>query len=303
MSLRHLARSVSLTALLVVGALTPHAHAGDGAALVPLLPPTADAVIAINVDQLRSSSLFERATAMARSQEEVNAALSELSAEGFDPLTAAQTVVIASEEVSDDATDRMIVLVEAAYPGEALTQQLVSEGFEASELHGVTVYRKSQSTVAMLSGALLAVGHYDLVSGAIAAHTNNGANALPAALASQVTAVEKTGAMWFAAVLPSNPQGAQALRASISFASGFGFAAVVGMDTAERAASTVTEFTTQRDAIAQQPEVAGLGLLPVVNGTTVTASGSDLQIGLTLDDATWTALLNTVGALVEEELR
>lgn len=303
MTIRRLARFVSLTTFLLVGALTSTAHAGDGASLVPLLPPTADAVVGVNLEQLRGTSLFERATAMARSQDDVTEALEGISADGFDPITAAQTVVMASEEVSDNATDRMIVLVEVAYPGEALTQRLTSEGFELSEVHGVSVYRKSQSTVALLSPSLLAVGHFDLVSGAVAAHTNNGTNTLPAALSTQVSSVDKSGAVWFAATLPSNPQGAQALRASFNLSSGLAFAAVVVMDSAERAATTATEFTTQRDALAQAPEVAGLGLAPVLAGTTISANGADLAVALTLDAATWGTVVTTLSALVEEELR
>lgn len=298
-----LLRSLSTAALSLLLLAAP-AWAGDGAALLPLLPSSADAVVGVNVQQLRSAALYDQVVSMARANDDASGALSEISVDGFDPIASAQTVVIASDEVSDDAAERMLVLVETTYPREALSVKLVSEGFTSSVEHGLTVFRKSQSTVAMLSDSLLAVGHYDLVAGAVAAQAGASTAGLGSALAAQAAAVDKSGSIWFAsASLPSNPQGAQRVRASISFASGFALQAVVGLDSEERATTAASDFESQRTAMASSPEIAAFGLTPVLAATTLTASGSDLQLGLTLDAATWSSLFATLTAIVEEQLR
>lgn len=298
-----LLRTLSTAALTLMLLASP-AWAGDGASLLPLLPSSADAVVGVNVQQLRSAALYEQVVSMARSNDDASSALNEISVDGFDPIASAQTVVIASDEVSDDAAERMLVLVETAYPREGLSAKLLAEGFEASELHGLAVFRKSQSTVAFLGDSLLAIGHFDLVSGAATAHAGQGTAGLGSALAAQATAVDKSGAIWFAtAALPSNPQGAQRARLSISFASGFALQAVIGLDTAVRAESAVADFESQRTTLMGSPEVAAFGLAPVLSGTTLAADGSDLQLGLTLDAATWNGLVATLTSIVEEQLR
>ena len=300
--MRSLRFSASLIAAAVLTLTASSAFAGDGASLLRLLPDSANAVVTVNVERLRGTPVFERGMALVNSSEDAQSQLATIRAEGFDPFQAANTIVVAATEVSDDAADRMLVLVEATYPREALAARLTNESYEQSEIGGAAVYRKSQSTVAMLSDSLLAIGHFDLVSAAANAHAGQGGG-LSAALAAQASSVDKTKTIWFVANLPEGSNGAEVARASIDLASGFALAASVTMDTAENASSNATEMTTQVAAVAGSPEVAALGLAPLLQGLTATANGSELQVAVSVDANAWAGIVAAIGELVEEELR
>lgn len=300
--MRCLKKTLSLALFAALTIVGSSAFAGDGSALLRLLPDSASAVVGINVEQLRGTSLFEQATAIARASDDAQEQLNAISADGFDPFQAANTVVVASTEVSDDAADRMLVLVEATFPREAIVSQLTTAGFEHSEIGGAAVYRKSQSTVAMLSDSLLAIGHFDLVS--IAANANAGqGGGLGSTLAAQVSSVDKSKAIWIAANLPADANGAQHARASIDLANGFALAANIVMDTAENATNSATQLTTQVGAIAGSPEVAALGFAPLLQSLSATANGSELQISMSVDATAWAAIIGAVGEMAAEELR
>lgn len=300
--MRSLRFSASLIAAAVLTLTASSAFAGDGASLLRLLPDSANAVITVNVERLRGTPVFERGMALVNSSEDAQSQLATIRAEGFDPFQAANTIVVAATEVSDDAADRMLVLVEATYPREALAARLTNESYEQSEIGGAAVYRKSQSTVAMLSDSLLAIGHFDLVSAAANAYAGQGGG-LSAALAAQASSVDKTKTIWLVANLPEGSNGAEVARASIDLASGFVLAASVTMDTAENASSNATEMTTQVAAVAGSPEVAALGLAPLLQGLTATANGSELQVAVSVDANAWAGIVAAIGELVEEELR
>lgn len=300
--MRSLRFSASLIAAAVLTLTASSAFAGDGASLLRLLPDSANAVVTVNVERLRGTPVFERGMALVNSSEDAQSQLATIRAEGFDPFQAANTIVVAATEVSDDAADRMLVLVEATYPREALAARLTNESYEQSEIGGAAVYRKSQSTVAMLSDSLLAIGHFDLVSAAANAYAGQGGG-LSAALAAQASSVDKTKTIWLVANLPEGSNGAEVARASIDLASGFALAASVTMDTAENASSNATEMTTQVAAVAGSPEVAALGLAPLLQGLTATANGSELQVAVSVDANAWAGIVAAIGELVEEELR
>ncbi|MFT4702413.1 MAG: hypothetical protein ACI81R_000097 [Bradymonadia bacterium] len=298
---RCLSRAASFVLSAVVVFVALPAWAGNGASLVSLVPDSAQAVVGVNVEQLRSTSLFQQALTIARANSDSNEAMSSVTFEGFDPVSTASTIVLASTDVSDDAGDRMLVLVETTYPSAGLVAHLTTESYALVE-GSTNLYRKGQSAVALLTDGLLALGHYDLVSVAVANHAS-GSGGPGSSLLNQIGSVDQGGSVWIAGSAPSEVRAGSMIRGSINLSSGIAAAAVLTMDNEEAAGSLATDITAQVAQLAGMPEVAGLGLASLLNGVSASASGIEVSLNLALDQAAWDLAVNTIGALIEEELR
>ncbi len=290
--------SLLLAAAVVLVALP--AFAGNGSDLLQFVPSSARVVVGVDVDKLRGTPLWDRGMSLANDNGDLESALSTI---GFDPRQTASTIVFASTEVDGDIADHAVVLVETAYPAEELAAALIGEGYEAGTVGEIAYYRKSESTVAFIGGNIIGVGDFSLVESAVNAAAGQGEAGASGAVASQISSVDKSGAIWAAVRLPSGSQGAEAARLSVDLSSGFSASATITMESEELATNAATQLGTQVTALSGQPEVQGLGLGAVLAAVQATSSGPDLTVAVSVDASTWGTLVETLGALAEEELR
>ena len=287
-----------LVALAMILVALP-AFAGNGSSLLQYVPGNARIVVGVDVDKVRGTPLWERALALSNDNGDMLSALPFL---GFDPRTTVSSAVFASTEVGNN-WDHVVILLETSYPAEELGAALVAEGYEAGTVGTIIYYRKSESTIAFLAPNALAVGAFSLVEPALGVAAGTGSAGASGTVGSQLSAVDTSGAVWAAAQLPSGSQGAEAARLSIDLSAGFAASLTVRMESAERATSTATELTTQLAAISGTPEVQGLGLAALVSSIQATAADADLTLTLGVDAPAWATLVQTLGALAEEEMR
>lgn len=287
---------VALTMILVA---LP-AFAGNGSSLLQYVPENARVVVGVDVEQMRGTPLWDRALSLSNENGDVQNALTSI---GFDPRTTVSSIVFASTEADDDIADHAVVLLETSYPPEELAAALVTEGYAAGTVGEIAYYRKGESTIAFLSANTLAVGEFSLVEPALGVAAGQGSAGASGTVGSQVSAVDKSGAIWAAAQLPPGSQGAEAARLSIDLSAGFAASITVRMESAETASTTATQMTTQLSSLSGTPEVQGLGLASLVSSIQATAADQDIMVTLGVDASAWASLVETLGALAEEEMR
>lgn len=276
------------------------AFAGNPAGLLQYVPSSAEVVVGVDVDKVRGNPLWDRALSLSNDNGDVQNTLNEI---GFDPRTTVSAIVFASSEAGDGAAEHAVVLLETSYPAEQLATALTGDGYEAGTVGAIAYYRKSESTVAFLGEGTLAIGEFALVEPALGVAAGQGSAGASGAVASQVSAVDTSSAIWAAVDLPSGSQGAESARMSIDLTGGFSARVTARMESAELASTTATQLTAQLGTLSSQPEVQGLGLGAVLGSVEASASGADLSLAVSVDSSTWGTLIQTLGALAEEEMR
>ncbi|MCB9507326.1 MAG: hypothetical protein H6698_09260 [Myxococcales bacterium] len=295
MRLRSMLRAtLALTALL----LAAPALAGNGSALLGHVPGTAQVVVGVNVEALRSTSLWSTALDLADDDTGVNNTLNTLTTAGFDPRTQVRSLVIASSSVGPTSGDHAVILIEASYPRDAVAQVLIDDGYTAGTEGEIAFYQKGQSTVAFLSDTVVAVGEHALVAPAM-----SGSAGASGRVASQLRAVDKSGTIWIATTIPESPQGAQAARASIDLSSGLRVNLTLAMESADAATTAASDFNTQIAGVAAAPEVQALGVGPLVSGLQAAASGTDVTLSTSVAAGDLDNLVTRLVAIAREEMR
>ena len=289
---------VRLLAALVALCVAAPAFAGNGASLLQYLPSSSQVVVGVNVERLRGSALWTQALDVAGSEPGLRGSLQTLTDAGFDPRATAQTVVVASNRNSGDLGESAIAIVEVAYPREALVNVLVQDGYTLGTDAGATHYRKGNSTVAFLSDTVLAVGEHSLVAPSL-----SGPAGAAGRVRTQLSAVDKSGAIWAVGIVPAGNQGAQAARVAIDLSAGLRVGATLLMESEEAANAAATSFNTQIAAVAASPEVAAFGVAPLLAGVQAQVSGAELSVAASMAAAEFNALVTRLAGLAREELR
>lgn len=280
------------------------AFAGNPSGMLQYVPGSAQFVVGIDVDKVRGTPLWSQLTSLAESDADLQRSLGVLQTDaGFNPLETVTGLVLVSNVVSDAAADHALVLIETEYPAEQLAGVLTQDEYVAGAVGDIAYYRKGESAVAFLSSNIVAVGEFALIEPGLNAAAGQGATSASGAVASQLGAVDQSGAIFVAVDLPAGSQGAQAARLSIDLSSGFAVNLNVAMESDEVATETVTQLNAQLAGIAGAPEVAAFGLAEVVSGLQATANGSDIGLSVSIDAATFGQLTGTLGEMAQEELR
>ncbi len=299
--MRRLLRTVLAAALLLVAL---PAFAGNGSNLLPFVPGSAQVVVGIDVDKVRGTPVWTQLMEIANSNSDLQSTLTTLRTDaGFDPIESVHSIVFASNVVSDSAGDHAVVLLEVDYPAEQFATVLIEDQYVASTVGEITYYRKSESTVAFLGNNIVAVGEFALVEPGLNAAAGQGDAGASGTVATQLGAVDRSGAIWIAVDLPSGSQGAQAARLSLDLSSGLSANVNVTMDSETLATESVAALNAQLSGLAGTPEVAAFGLTSVLTGLQATANGSDIALAVSIDAETFGTLTGTLGEMAQEELR
>jgi hypothetical protein len=298
MRLPVLRTAVSAAALFTAIAIAPAAMAGNGENLVQYVPQGTDAVVAVNVERLRSVSVFSDVTGLITGMSEYRETIGTLTSNGvtFDPMTDVNTVLVAIPNLnaSPDSRDG-VMIVEADFDTAQVIAAAQANSYTVQTAGSVQYFVARENTVAILAPGIAAVGDNDSVQSII-----NGSAGAGSGLRAQVRAADKGDTIWFAAT--GSVEGFSAAHGSINMASGFEASLTGTMASAEAASAMVTDLTAQRATLAADATVSALGLTGVVNGLTATSNDANVTFGLTLDSGTWSSLATRLLAVVESEL-
>jgi hypothetical protein len=288
---------VSAATLLTTIALAPAAMAGNGENLVQYVPQNTDAVLSVDAERLRSTSIYADVTGLITGRPEYSETIGLLTSNGvaFNPMTDVNTMLLAIPNLSDTASSEGLMIVEAQFDTAQVLAAARANSYAIETVGSVQYFVARNNTIAILAPGIVAVGDNASVQAVI-----NGSAGAGTVLRTQVRAADKSDTIWFAAT--GAVEGFGAAHGSINMASGFEASLTGTMASAEAAAAMVTELTAQRATLATDATVSALGLTGVVNGLTVTSNNANVTFGLTLDAATWSSLSTRLLAIVESEL-
>lgn len=291
------------TAALAASVAVP-AFAGNGANLVQYVPSGTQMVVGFNVDSFRGSSVYTQALGIIEATPDFQEAMSDLGEHTtFDPRTDVHSIVLASNVVSENSGDQMILLIEATVNEQEIMAALAAEGEVQPQTMGtVTYYTDGEFTLAILADDVIALGTPNEVMPAISAAAGTGTTGPGATIASQVQATGHTGDLWFAAMAPADVPELTAMRGSVSLASGVSATLTAATSSSENAATLLTELNTQIASLQGDATVAQFGLASAVQSINATQSGNDVTITAAIDAGTWNTLLQTFGAILASEL-
>lgn len=301
--LHHL-RFASLARAAVVSAttllLSATAWAGDGAALFSLLPSDTRAIVGVNVETLRQAPIFQQMVGVVGATPQFSAIQTQM---GLNPATDVQTVVIATDRVTQNNSDRALVLVEATFQASAMTTSLASQAgvTREADVGTVAVFTRGNSRIAVLRDGVAVLGTPALVDQVVA--VAGGADALSGSLSRRITGTNRRHAVWFATQAP--PDQASDMRyisGSLNISDTVAATVVVNAVSDEKATELSTDFNTTQTRLAAEPTVQQFGLASVINSLQGSVSGSDFTITGTIDAGTWAMLSATIVALAASEL-
>ncbi len=291
------------TAALAATVAVP-AFAGSGANLVQYVPSGTQMVVGVNVDSFRGSSVYTQALGILEATPDFQSAMSDLGEHTtFDPRTDIHSIVLASNVVSENSGDQMILLVEATLNEQEIMAALAAEGEMQPQTVGtVTYYTDGEYTLALLADDVIALGTPNEVMPAISAAAGTGTTGPGAAIASQVQATGHSGDLWFATMAPADVPELTAMRGSVSLASGVSASLTAVTSSQENAAALLTALNTQIAALQGDATVAQFGLGSAVQSISAAQNGNDVTITAAIDAGTWNTLLQTFGAILASEL-
>lgn len=288
---------VSAATLVTTIALAPAAMAGNGANLVQYVPQNTDAVVSVDAERLRSTSIYADVTGLITARPEYSETIGMLTSHGvtFNPMTDVNTLLIAIPNLSETASSEGLMIVEAQFDTAQVLAAARANNYVVETVGSVQYFVARNNTLAILAPGIAAIGDNDTVQAII-----NGSAGAGTVLRTQVRAADKSDTLWFAAT--GAVEGFGAAYGSIDMASGFEASLTGTMASAEAASAMVTDLTAQRATLAGDATVSALGLAGVVNGLTVSSNNANVTFGLTLDAATWSSLSTRLLAIVESEL-
>jgi hypothetical protein len=297
MRLSLLRTAVSASAVSFALAIAPTAMAGNGENLVQYVPEGTDAMLAVNVERLRSASIYSDATALITGMSEYRETIGTLTASGvtFDPMTDVNTMLLALPTLSDTESSAAVLIVEADFDTAQVIAAAQANNYAVQTVGTVQYFVARDNTVAILGPGIVALGDNANVQLII-----NGSAGAGSGLRATVRAADKSDAIWFAAT-GTGPD-FSAAHGSVDLSSGLVASATITVSSAELASGMVTELSSRRAALATDATVAAFGLASVVNGVTVTSNASNVIFGLSLDAASWSSLSTRLLAILESEL-
>lgn len=302
-------RIITILAVLFLSTTAASAFAGNGESLLKYLPDGSQVVFSMDVQSMRGSRVMTEIVNSLKSQSEFASIEAKLRESGFEPTEQIQTLVGAATSTS--ASARPLIIAEGPFPRAQLEQSLrAEEQATASEVSGHTIFEvPNRGATTFLSDTIIAVGPRALVEQAIA---NSGRSnpGFESSIASLVSSADHSRNIWLAAKSVENPRiagtslaQARGIAMAINLASDLNLTAHVATASAEAAQAISDDLTSQLTQLKSRDEVAALGLAGVIDAATVSTNGSSAVIQVTLEEARWNRLFNTLKSIVSEQLR
>lgn len=304
-----------LTAFLLT--LSGTAWAGNGQNLLQHVPSSSNIVVTVNLEALRASPIYQMLWGMVSGQPEVQEALTQMQTmAGFDPTTDLSTMLISLS--GDD--EKFAVLIEGNYNVEQITAALttLSEGQTASmEYQGYTVYHDPSETAAdkayfcFVNNGLLAIGTQDELGGVLDVIGGGAANVTTnASVSGLISQIDTSGVFWFAGALPAEMQaelvgspmaGMSTVRGGGNLTGGLNVNYVLGSTDEQQATAMAGFLQTGLAQARTQPEVAQMGLTGILDGVTISNSGTDVSIAVAVPEQTLNQIFGMLAAIMAAE--
>ena len=296
---------IAAALLLVSGTAT----AGNGDALMPHVPSSARMVAGIDVASLRGTAVLDQVLQAANAQQRIEQVTGRLDRVGFNPTQQLDSLVVVGITLSRD--ERPLLLLEGDLPRAAIEQALATEGQARSEsVGGFTIYTRSSSgSIVFLTDRVAAMGPPRVVQQVATQASSGEASRLSRGMRTLMGQANRSQSLWFiatptAAQLESTPfRGATGVRGHADLRSGLRLTTHAVMPSAAAASTTASSMQDQISTAASRDEVAALGLGPVIQSIQANARGEAVELTIQLDQARFRRTLNTVVAVIRDQLR
>jgi hypothetical protein len=294
--------------------------AGSGENLLQFIPSNKAIVVHVNLEQVRSTPMYDMIWGMIQTNADFQSVIGELETSvGFNPTTDLSSMMIA---VDVESEQDFLMLVEGNFDASRISTFLVGRTeVSAVDYQGQTMYYSVDGTIniqneqqvyfSFLNNHIIVAGTQTAVQGAIELHQGEGENITSLnALRRMIQGVDKTGAFWFAGVLPAAMQGDMATSpmAGMNSVNGFGdlnsglsVGYNIGTGTGEQATAIEAYLSDNLTQARVSPEVQQMGLSDVLNGITVTSSGNEVSVRVNVPEETFNNLLSMFAALISAE--
>lgn len=319
MKFRNLVTPAVMALLLSISGLS---WAGNGENLLQFVPDNNAIVVHVNLEQVRSTPMYEMIWGMAETRTDFQSVMGELETTvGFNPSTDLSSLLIA---VDGENEQDVIMLVEGNFEAARISTFLAGRAeVSAVDYQGQTMYYTEEGNInlntnttepayfSFLNNQIVAAGTQASVQRAINLHRGEGDSITSLnALRRMIQGVDKGGSFWFAGVLPAAMQGdiATSPMAGMNSVNGFGSLISglsvgynIGTGTAEQATAIEAYLSDNLTQARVAPEVQQMGLGDLLNGITVTSSGNEVSVRVNIPEETFNNLLSMFAALVSAE--
>jgi hypothetical protein len=296
--------AVRLSALVLAAApllVSAPAEAGDGTPFLSLIPSNAELVVGIDVDALRSTSVFTRVMSTMEASGDFQSVMTQLrSSSSFDPARDVHTVIITAPEVGEDSGDDPVIIIDATFDSGELAAALAGVAdMSATDLGMVQMWTRGSETLAAVGENTLVFGRTSSLQTLLAGGTPGPGSRLSA----QISDANRGQEVWFASLSPEGEEQILGMHGSIDLSLGVAASVTLSFESAERASAEATRLATARTELLADPALAMFGLTNVVNSITSVANGDKLDLSVSVDAGTWNTLLTTFLAIAESELQ
>lgn len=293
--------------MLAALAIASSAHAGDGAALDRYLPSSTQGVTTLNVEAMRSAGVLSTLLGAAQAQDSFTRVASGLERVSFNPETDLSTVMLVTTSMRRG--EKPLLLVEGTIPRAEIEAAITGEGQATTETVGTaTVHVTPRGTaICFLADNTVALGPADAVrqAAAIAGGTDDGG--VSSRIRRQLRNVDRSEDLWFVGI-PSASQtentpaaGMEAFRGAVDLSSGMGLSVHMRMPSSESAASAAEGLVGYVSDLANNDQIAVLGIGSVLSSVAFAAAGEDVHMQWTVSRSTFERLLATVQMVLESE--
>lgn len=297
---------VALAVFLVAG----FAHAGNGATLVPFIPNDAKAVISLDVAAVRTSDTLDQILRTSGAEAQLTRVTGRLDTVGFNPREQVDTALIVATSFEPSA--KPLVIVEgASIPRTRIEEALTREATATRTTVGqITVFtRQNRGSIAFLANDIAVIGPTTLVNAAARIAAGEARSTPSSALAREIGRADRGRNLWFAALPPAGMikgtplEGARAVRGSANVRTNLELTIDAVMASDAAAATSAENGRAQLTTIGARDEVAALGLAQVIQAVNISQRSDAVRLTLSLDQARFRRLLNTVLTVVRDQLQ
>lgn len=295
---------------LVLAAPAAVASASEGD-MTRFLPANAEVVGAMNIQAMRNSDTWRAFRPMLERSPQVRQAFAQV--DGVNPGTLLDQAERVSFAVlpSRGSEPNGVFVVEGQFDQAALRSAIESAGeAERADVDSIASYHADGFRIAFMNERTVVAGDDNAVAAFLRQAAAGNATTFQSGLRTQIAAADRQRMVWLAGIItPAMRAQSPALDASVrgvamSIDLSSGLRAALSIEAGEETINQMrSEFETARSQTANSPELAALGLAPLLQGLTFEARDGRGHVGLTIAASDWNRMLVMIAALVESELR
>lgn len=272
-------------------------------------PANSDVVGSVNLQALRGTDTWRTMRPLLEKVPGVQQTSSSLAGVDIDDLlTQVDQVHFAS--VPSAGKQEIVIVARGTVNQGAMRAALeASESTQRADLGSHASFTDSGQRIAFVDDSTIIAGADAIVSAYLGSMSASQATSFPEGLRAQISSVDRSQMVWIAGVITNDMRAAapmldasvRGVSFSLSLASGL--QGKISIQAGEEAlAAMEREFEQSRGQVAQTPELAALGLAPLLEGLSFATNNGRGELTLAVAAADWNRMLVMVAALLESEL-